>query len=434
MNARPIAVVGAGWSGLAAATRLIERGQHVTVLEAARETGGRARGAEIGGLRLDNGQHLLLGAYRDTLAAMRRVAADPATAFSRQRLVLDLRGPHDRFRLALPPGPPRPAMALAMLTATGIPPAARLRAMSTASRLLRIPVDDYAVADWLRDCGQPAALVHRLWAPLCLAALNMPAEQASARLFARVLSEAFAVRGAADVLFPRRDLGALFPRPAVRWLQRNGARVHCSARVRAITPLTDGWRLRLRHGEVDAAGVVIATGAPATARLLAPLGAAPSRVAERLGRLDVTPITTVWLRRRPGQRSLPAMHGRLDGPAQWVFDRTLTGHPGILAAVISGDGPHMALGREALGAEVARQLADHGTPPEVVGVVRDKRATFSAHAGVERYRPGVGGLLPGLWLAGDHVANGLPATIEGAVRNGHQCADTILREIESDTT
>src|SRR5690606_13266681 len=109
-----VAVVGAGWAGLAAATRLHDAGCAVTVYEAGRVPGGRARRvAHDGGASLDNGQHILLGAYTETLALMRRLGRDPQALFLRTRLCLErLDG---SFRLAAPdlPAPLHAAAALA---------------------------------------------------------------------------------------------------------------------------------------------------------------------------------------------------------------------------------------------------------------------------------------------------------------------------------
>ena len=78
-----VAVIGGGWAGIAAAVELTASGAHVTLIEAGRVLGGRARSVNIDGRTLDNGQHILLGAYRETLALMRRVGADPDALFER---------------------------------------------------------------------------------------------------------------------------------------------------------------------------------------------------------------------------------------------------------------------------------------------------------------------------------------------------------------
>ena len=76
---RRVAVVGGGWAGCAAAVTLAEAGVRVTLFEQAKTLGGRARRVALDGIALDNGQHLLIGAYRQTLALMAARASAPPT-------------------------------------------------------------------------------------------------------------------------------------------------------------------------------------------------------------------------------------------------------------------------------------------------------------------------------------------------------------------
>jgi len=78
--AKHFAVVGGGWAGCAAAVELVRAGQQVTVFEAARTLGGRARRVAFDGRELDNGQHIMLGAYSESLRIMRAVGVDLRSA------------------------------------------------------------------------------------------------------------------------------------------------------------------------------------------------------------------------------------------------------------------------------------------------------------------------------------------------------------------
>lgn len=61
--ARHVAVIGSGWAGLAAAVEASDLGARVTLIEMAPRLGGRARSLGDGPDALDNGQHILIGAY-----------------------------------------------------------------------------------------------------------------------------------------------------------------------------------------------------------------------------------------------------------------------------------------------------------------------------------------------------------------------------------
>ncbi len=426
---RRVAIIGGGWSGLATAVDLTLRGFAVSVFEANGEPGGRARRLMLDGHTLDNGQHLLLGAYHSTLDMMRTIGVDPERVLRRERLALRLASAEAVFELRVPGRGGRAALAWALATMRGVSAADRFRALAHAQALRRLPLQDQPATDWLIACGQPQVVIERLWGPLCLAALNAAPEQASARLFARVLKEAFRSARASDLLLPRVDLGALFPRPARDWLVDRGQRVDTNTRVRALVPEAHGWRLDCADMIFDE--VVLATDPSATARLLADDDASRDH-AHRLRALGAAPITTVYLDYgpAPGADRPPRapMTGRLDAPGQWVFDRHLTGSPGVLAVVVSGRGPHERMSRDDLARAVIGQLAGDplcATAPRILGVVREKRATFDPRPGIESLRVGTQGPRPGLWYAGDHVDTGLPATIEGAVRAGRLCAAAI---------
>lgn len=245
INGRPpqrpaVAIIGAGWAGLACAVELARGGCRVTVFEAAKVPGGRARSVAAGDAlgTVDNGQHVLIGPYRATFALMDRIGVDRRWVL--RRLPLGLHGT-DGLRLHIPAWPFGLGGLAGVLSARGLGRGGRralLRLARAAPAMLSAPdraAPDRPVADWLRECGQPDALTRRLWAPLCVAALNTPAERASARVFARVLHDGLLAAGThASIELPARPLGELLPEPAVAWLRALGAEVRLGCRVSGI--------------------------------------------------------------------------------------------------------------------------------------------------------------------------------------------------------
>jgi squalene-associated FAD-dependent desaturase len=407
-----IAVVGGGWAGLAAAIRATEAGHQVTLIEMAPQFGGRARSLPDEP-RLDNGQHILIGAYRESLALLRRVGVDPAAALL--RTPLRLRYPeHEGLRL--PPGPPLPAFARAVLGYRAWPWSARLALLraSTGWALGGFRCDAALSVDALCR-ALPAPVRNELIDPLCIAALNTPAGAASAQVFLRVLRDAlFSGPGSADLLLPRRPLSELLAEPAAAWLRARGAELRTARRVERIEA---GGRV---DGEAfDAA--VLACSATEAARLAAPLNADWAAQAREL---RFEPIVTVYLE-SPGS-ALPApmlaLHESADAPAQFVFDLgqiSGSGHaPGRFAFVISGAAPWIERGLDAAGAAVlaqARQALRWHSPPTLLRSLAEKRATFACTPNLQRPPARIA---PGLWAAGDYVDGPYPATLEGAVRAG----------------
>jgi squalene-associated FAD-dependent desaturase len=397
-----VAVIGGGWAGLAAAVELTDAGIATTLYEAGRVFGGRARGVEVDGRRLDNGQHILLGAYRETLALMRRVGADPEQLLARYPLqVVDKTG----FCLALPKLPAPLNVAWGLLAARGISFGEKLKTaiwmQGIKARRFRLEAD-CTVGEWLDAAGQTGQLRRHLWEPLCLAALNTPAERASAQLFANVLRDSLgsAHREDTDLLLPRCDFGRLMAEPAAQWLVEHGATLRPNTRVRNLHAGVNAVTI---DGE-DFTAAIIATAPQHAGRLWPALVAA----------LDYEPIATVYLQCSAETR-LPFPLLSLPGPfGQWVVDRG----DGLLAFVLSGHGDWEALDDSAL----ARQLADELDLGQELGwhrVIHEKRATFSCRPNLPR-PPAK--LTPRLFLGGDYSWAEYPATLEGAVRSGLRAA------------
>lgn len=421
---RRIAVVGAGWSGLAAAVQATAAGHQVHLFEMARHCGGRARSVEGAAGVLDNGQHILIGAYVRTLALMRQVGADPARLFERQPLTIT--GPDGRG-LTLARGSPPLAFTRGVLAARCWPLADRLRLLRTAAGW------------WLRGFGcnggltvqslcsdLPRSIVCDLIEPVCTAALNTPMTQASATVFLRVLQDAlFSSRGSADLLLPRAPLSALLPDPARAWLARHGTTLNLGRRVQAVRGAGSHWDV---DGErFDA--VVLACSASEAARLTADVDAAWSA---RAAGIRYEPIVTVYLldtALRLPQPMTALVSGPM-APAQFVFDLGRLGvAPGCFAFVVSSARAWTERGLHASTAAVlaqARQTfagAFDGVDAKVIRHAgAERRATFACTPGLARPPMHVA---PGLAAAGDYIDGPYPATLEGAVRAGQLAATAV---------
>ena len=217
-SALQVAIIGGGWAGLAAAVAAFQAGHQVCLFEAARTLGGRARRIEISlpdgrRQRLDNGQHILIGAYVTTLRLLRQVGLDPESALL--RLPLTLQFP-DGGGLQLAQAPAPWDVLAGVLRARGWRWSERLALLQRAWRWRRHGFVCAAQTSVAELCaGLPLRVQHELIEPLCLSALNTPPAQASAELFLRVLQDSlFAAPGGSNLLLPRVDLSVLWPEAA----------------------------------------------------------------------------------------------------------------------------------------------------------------------------------------------------------------------------
>lgn len=425
-----IAVIGAGWGGLAAAVRLQEQGHAVTLWEGARQLGGRARALTVDlpdgtPVTLDNGQHILIGAYTETLALMHRLGLVPQDLLL--RLPLRLQFP-DGQGLALPRWP-TPLDALA-----GI---ARARGWRLGDKLALVRAAlGWQLAGFRCDSTTSVAqlcqrltprVMQELIEPLCVSALNTPAPQASGQVFLRVLKDAlFGMQGGSNLLLPKVDLGALMPEAAARWLQQHGGQLRLGARVTRLEAVAGGWQL---NGD-SAAGfdaVVLATSSTDALHLLEGTQAtAPEKLGQSIASwcqttraLHFEAITTVYAYAAGARLAQPmlALRATTSLPAQFVFDRgQLDSAAGVLAFVVSASQDERAALQDAVVAQAQVQL---GLAVKPLQTVVDKRATFACTPGLMRPPTRVA---PGLQACGDYVDGPYPATLEGAVRSAGQLA------------
>ncbi len=406
-TARRVAVVGAGYAGLAAAVTLARRGVQVTVFESGPVPGGRARRVTTGGRSLDNGQHILIGAYTALLGMMREVGADPDKLLL--RIPLELRYA-EGFRLRTPKLPAPLHLAVGLVTATGLPLGERFRAARFMGAMKRRDFhvgEQLSVAELLEAHRQTGAISRYLWGPICVSALNTLPQHASANAFLAVLRDSLAgKRAASELLIPRVDLTALFPEPAAAWLAARGSEVRTGSPVRNLDELRSTYDR-----------VIVAVGPHQLEPLLPGLASG----------YTYQPIYTIYLK-YPATVKLPlAMLGLSSGVVQWVFDRgQLEGEAGLLACVISAQGDHQQLTSSELAETCHRELA-HAfgdlPRPEWTQVIAEKRATVTCVPGLERFGPDT--WLPYVYLAGDYTDAEYPPTLEAAVLSGIRAADRI---------
>ncbi|WP_034619261.1 hydroxysqualene dehydroxylase HpnE [Chitinibacter tainanensis] len=442
-----VAVIGGGYAGLTAAAELAAQGVVVTVFEAGKVLGGRARRVERAQLSahsspgkpapLDNGQHLLIGAYQALRGQLRRFGVDEGQVL--RRLPMRLQVEPD-FVLACARWPAPLHLLSGLLSAKGLSWGERWALLWLIQRAKwqrwRLPVDQ-TVSEWLAQNRQPAQLISRFWTPLTLAALNTPLEIASAQVLLNVLRDSLGGRRAAsDLLLPLVDFSALYAEPAAAYIQQKGGYVQLGHRVKVLRHDAAGWYL---DGAAEPYQAVVVATAPHQAAKLLQDSQLPSvqTQAAQLASWPYQPIVTVYLQYTPAVRLAQPMLGLADSLAQWVFDRSDThGCPGLIAVVISAQGVHSGMGHEELALAVQAELHQQlGLPDEVFSrqVITEKRATFACSVGLAR--PANRTAASGLYLAGDYTA-GLagpgrgeyPATLEGAVRSGLLAAQALLAD------
>jgi squalene-associated FAD-dependent desaturase len=425
-----VAVIGGGYAGMAAAVTLAGHGRPVTVFEAARTLGGRARRVEHRGLALDNGLHVVIGAFSELQRLVSVVGQDPARCFLRIPLTWDI---HDRMTLRAAKLPAPFNLAAGLLAARGLTLGERLGALRFMMRMRRRGfrlTHDMSVAELLDLEGEKGRARHLLWRPLCLSALNTPPELASAQVLLNVLRDGLdAGRAASDFLLPCVDLSALFPEPGARYVEARGGTVFCGERVTEIEPEGDDYVVVTPARRQVFTHIVCALPPFRVNAFLLGITAL-SEIVESIDRLTYQPIHSVYLG-YPGHVHLRApMLGFDSALLQWAFDRgALCSQQGVIGLVISAGGAHEELPHDELAERCHQELQNQiGALPAPLWqrVIAEKRATFASRPGLAR--PPAVTPLRNFYLAGDYVASDYPATLESAVRSGIAAARLVLRQ------
>lgn len=431
-----VAVIGGGCAGLAAAVELAGNNVAVTLFEASPHLGGRARGVSWKGLALDNGQHILLGAYSHTLRLLKLAGVNLDQAIERISLRLHMQGELD---LKAPSALPAPLHILAaFLRARGLSMSERLAALRFMAWMqiirFKLPKDE-ALQTLLQRKQQPQRLTRLLWEPLCLAALNTPIQQASAQVFLNVLRDSFAkARSDSDMLLPKCDLSTLLAEPMADFVRRHGGELRLGETVNQINKTGQFEVVTDDSGHEEFSHVILAV---PPFRLAPLLGNSDlmHETASQVARFEYQPIYTVYLQYPVTVRLHEPMTGLVGTHGQWVFDRgRLYGQSGLLAVVLSAEGAHQKLSQQTLAEVVTAELAQafpNLPAPLWHKVIAEKRATFACKP--DMARPQQKTPVAGLYIAGDYTTDGItanlyPATIEGAVRSGVQCALDILTD------
>lgn len=428
---QPTIIIGGGWSGLAAAVKLSQHGHAVHLIDSAKQLGGRARSVHWLDTEIDNGQHLMIGAYDHMLAMMELLDIDAAAVFNRLPMDIEIRDTQYKpLCLSAKHGwlPWPLSLARNIIKSAGIMGLYHIAKLQNSINTT-LSNKDITVSNWLLQTNQPVRLIKQLWEPLCLATLNTPIIEASAHLLAIVLRDSLGKgKSAADLLIPIKPLGELFPIPASNYIEKMGGKVSLQTRAKEIM-INNGQvsSLRLQDGSVLPAKKLIIACSPSHSIDLLDKHITLSRPIDY-------PICTVYLQYSAKTRLAKPMLGLSGTMSQWAFDRSEQ-TPGLMAVVISGPGKHSSLSNEELIQQVQDELRQFC--PELRSevtqqfVVREKRATFASTVDIEQHRPQSETAISGLWLAGDYISNGYPATLEGAIRNGENCAQLILNQVSA---
>ena len=445
-NSCPIAIVGGGLAGLAAAVALSGRGLKVELYESRRRLGGRATSFfdAAGGEWIDHCQHVGMGCCTNLADFCRRTGL---AEYFRRHKMLYFFGPDGRCHpLSASRWLPVPAhLAPALLRLRYLTLGERLGIARAMFRLARSRPDDddqTTIGEWLCRQGQSRRAIELFWSVVLVSALGEELDRASLAYARKVFVDGFlSARQAYEIDVPRVPLDELYGERLQAWLEQHGIAVRLGADVKRIDgdatritgiELTDGVRR-------EVSGAIVAVTWRRVRALFDESLLACLPELSQIDQIDAAPITGVhlWFDREITPLPHAVLVGRL---SQWVFNRGRTADKGptptgcYYQVVVSASRSLAGRDRSAIVDEIVGELATIWPIVREAHLLRwrmvtEQAAVFSVRPGIEQLRPPQQTSIPNLALAGDWTRTGWPSTMEGAVRSGYLAADVLLRSL-----
>ena len=428
MTSPNVAVIGAGWAGLAAGVALTDSGVKTTLFETSRTLGGRARLITLNEQIVDNGIHLLSGAYTATVSLLDSIKM-PLEPLNIDRQ--PFRYSYGPLHINTPPNYIPGKRLLGFLFARGLSLADKFSALKflqivKGGKLVVEPFD--SVLDLLLRYQQTATLIELLWNPICLSALNIQCERGCASVFTNVITDALlGPEDSSDLLFPTVDLTSLFASRAARFIEKREGTICLGRRAR----ITQGKNNELMiEGSMKCFSHIVVATSPHNVQSVFKESSMIQATLNLINQFTYEPVYTIYHQYTKNISTDTRMIGLNSPYAHWVFDRGITHQDlGLIGIVISGSGPHQDLTSEQLAirsADILNEKFSFGTPLWSK-VLAEKRATFSCTPGLKR--PAQITEKKGIILAGDYTYQRYPATLEAAVRSGIKASKIILESL-----
>lgn len=427
-----IVVVGGGWAGLNCAYELTKSGHKVTLIEAAPQLGGRARGVNFGSNIVDNGQHIAIGAYHNLRHILQELGLDENKLFKILPLEFLAHTNSNTIRLRTNFLPHPYNLLWGVLTAENLTVREKLQILRFAIFIKKPKTltNDCSILELLLQNKQSLSVINKFWQPIALAAMSTDISIGSAQVFLNVMHATFG-KSATDCnwYLPAIDLSRLLPKPIQDFLEKNSQAIFCNTSVKEIRLLENNNIAVISNNKSWIADhIVLATPPWQTVRLLTNLPL--NNLSANLNQFNYEPITTIYIQFASKLNLHYPMQGMLQTTSQWIFDRAFVAQPDMLSVVITG--PTAKEDKQSLYAQILNEIQrkfPNLPQPIAYKVIQEKRAAFRCDVNTQKLRPSCKTAISNLWLCGDYIQTGLPATLEGALLSGKQTSQEILKVI-----
>ncbi|MBI9073572.1 MAG: FAD-dependent oxidoreductase [Melioribacteraceae bacterium] len=420
-------IIGGGISGLATGVYLSEKGADVLLLEASPKLGGRAYSLEYNGNFVDNGQHILMGCYNNTLSFLDKIGTLDKLDFQGSLSIKFIDRSKKKYELKSDPHFPYPInLLIGLFNYKALSFNERIRLLKFFFSLYFLDAEklkNISVEEWLRKNNQSQNIIKCFWQIIIEGTLNTSIKDASAKTLAIILKQMFFNGGrASNIIVPKVSLSHLYVDASSEFITNNGGKVHLSERV--IQVKTEGEKVikiitdKNEYADFDYAVLAIPP------HMLLKLF---SEQNSDLNKVEYSSITSLhlWLNENPFTENF---YGLIDSPVQWIFNKG-----NYISTVTSNSDALLNLSHDQIITYFINEIEEYfpfKISDKIVNskLIREKRATFIPGVEIEKVRAGFESKYTNLIYSGDFSRTNLPSTIEGAVKSGITSANLIMKE------
>lgn len=434
-----VVIIGAGWAGLTAAYHLAKKGIKPLIIEASPNAGGRARAINFNNYTLDNGQHLLIGAYKNILNILNELNVPFNKHFHKTNLFITTSSNNNKFSFNLPNIFYPFNLLIGIFTVKGCTFIEKLKLLWFCTKLKVSNFNlskDITIDKFLKQNKQSNNLIKHFWEPIALAAMSTPINLASAKLFLNVLKDTFTPPSTnSNLLFTKVDLSTLFPKPIIEFLKTN-SQFTFNTRVKNIEFInknaqSNQFIICTNKSTITAKNIILATPIKTTSMLLKNIPQT-NTLQNNLNLFTYENIITIYFEFANNIKQEIPMFGLVDSLGQWFFNRTHANQPNILSVIITSKNIPSHCSKEEFANNIFLEVKSkipNLQPYKDYKIINEKQAAFSAVVDVDDIRPLNKTNTKGLYLAGDYTKTGYPACLEGAVSSGIECAKEYLKDL-----
>jgi len=443
MSGKKVIIVGAGIAGITAAVELAKNKFTPIVLESRKFAGGRAYSHPDSstGVSIDNGQHLLMGAYHNFLKLLNDLGTNDKLIRTNGIKIPFFHKDKGQSLFKTDTLPGKFGMLFGLFNYGFLSFSEKINAISFILSLAisKKNSKDLTVNELLKRYKQTKNSIECFWEPLCLATMNSTPEKVSADIFRTVILKAFFTNSSnSNLIYPKTGLSELF----VTWediIKKAGGTVRYGVKIEEIVCENNNVKYIKSNTEDFFADDYIFAIPPN--KLLTIIDKSNlSKYFPNLDKFKFSPIISIYLWFNKDFADM-RINGILKTYIQWIFNRKmivencekLNQYPGHYAITISGADELVNKTKDELLEICIRELND--TFPQSRNatllnsvIVKEKYATVILEPQIIKFRPKAETIIPNMYLAGDWTDTGLPATLEGASLSGYNAVTAIIKK------